>query len=300
MGEQTEIAWCDGTVNVWWGCAKVDPACDNCYAEAWSRRWDRAIWGPKAERVYVKSWRSTVAKLVKRAESEDRRMRVFAQSMSDTFDNQAPQEWRGELFAVIRETAPRLDWLMLTKRIGNVQAMLPADWSDGYPNVWLGISAGTQATLDRDVPKLLAIPAAVRWVSAEPLLGPVDLTPWLCGCYSVRGARTHLSFCPRHEDQTDGIDWIVAGGESGPGARPCNVDWMREIRRQCDDAGVPYFPKQLGSHPIAKRSELLRGYPEIVGEDCYAPMRLRDSKGGDQREWPDGLGERQWPEVRHE
>lgn len=147
--------------------------------------------------------------------------------MADVFDNRAPAGERERLFAVIRAT-PHLDWLLLTKRIGNAVRMLPHDWNDGYANVWLGISVVNQVEADRDIPRLMATPTRLRFLSMEPLLGPVQLDPeWLSG-------------------DRAGVDWVIVGGESGRCARPMNPDWARSLRDQCERAEVPFFFKQWG------------------------------------------------------
>ncbi|GFP31611.1 DUF5131 family protein, partial [Candidatus Hakubella thermalkaliphila] len=141
----------------------------------------------------------------------ERKRRVFCASLADVFDNRADPAWLADLWALIRET-PQLDWLILTKRIGNVANMLPADWGSGYSNVWLGISVVNQDEADRDIPKLIETPAAGRWVSAEPLLGQVDLS-------------FHIGLALNHDDLRGRLNWVVVGGESGPHARPMSPDW---------------------------------------------------------------------------
>ena len=167
------------------------------------------------------------------------RPRVFCASLADVFDNHPSilPEWRADLWALIRAT-PNLDWLMLTKRSGNIAKMLPPDWGRGYPNVWLGCTVVNQAEADRDIPKLMAIPATVRFLSMEPLLGPVDLV----------GDQAESGFKP----WLDGIHLVIVGGESGPGARPTHPDWARSLRDQCVKAGVAFHFKQWGNwHPDA-------------------------------------------------
>ena len=143
------------------------------------------------------------------------------------FDNEAPAEWRADLFALIKAT-PHLDWLILTKRIGNVRGMAPPD---GLPaNVWLGATIVNQEECDRDMHKLLAVPASVRFLSIEPMLGPIDLgymREW-----QARNARL--------------LDWVIVGGESGAGARPIQIGWVESVRRQCKFQGVAFFFKQWG------------------------------------------------------
>jgi len=163
--------------------------------------------------------------------------------MADVFDNQAPEGIRARLFDLIAKT-PHLDWLLLTKRIGNVAPMLrllaPASWP--WPNVWLGASIVNQDEADRDIPKLLAVPARIRFLSVEPMLGPVQF-PLPC----------------RGSVFWSGLHWIIVGGESGPHARPMEPDWARNVRDQCAGAGVPYFFKQHGGRTHDKGGCLLDG-----------------------------------------
>lgn len=255
MAENSNIEWTRHTFNPWIGCQKVGPGCDHCYAEAWDARGMQGVgrrWGPHAPRTRTSAsnWRSPI-KWNKAAEGT--RHRVFCASLADVFDNHPSilPEWREDLWALIRAT-PNLDWLMLTKRPGNIAKMLPPDWGRGYPNVWLGCTVVNQEEADRDVPKLLAVPAAIRFLSMEPLLGPVDLGMiWL---RRFGGKPTDLSnrlgdyVQPLRGNFTDSpkINLVIVGGESGPHARPMHPDWARSLRDQCGAAGVPFFFKQWG------------------------------------------------------
>ena len=170
MGADSKIAWTHSTFNPWVGCSNVGPGCDHCYAEAMNKRWGNDNWGhdiPR-RRTNVKYWAQPIRWNIAAQKSGERR-RVFCASMADVFDNEVPLEWRVDLFDLIRAT-PYLDWLLLTKRIGNVSKMLPPDWGYGWPNVWLGITVVNQEEVDRDIPKLAAIPAWIKWLSMEPLL----------------------------------------------------------------------------------------------------------------------------------
>jgi protein gp37 len=232
MAETTAIAWTDSSFNPWLGCQKISPGCDHCYAETSTpARTLGIVWGPntRRHRTSAGNWRLPLrwnAEHVRFAAEHGRRRRVFCASLADVFDNRADPLWRAELWAMVRST-PHLDWLILTKRIGNVSAMLPADWGSGYANVWLGISVVSQHEADRDVPRLLATPAAVRWLSMEPLLGPISLR-------APRGLHG------------EALDWVVVGGESGPYARPMAADWVADIRAQCARLGIAFFFKQWG------------------------------------------------------
>ena len=215
MAEVTSIEWCDATLNLWWGCTKVSDGCKFCYAEQLSdQRYKKGAWGPKGVRTEVKSWRSTLNKISKRAKEEGRRLRVFCQSMSDTFEG---TETCGDAnFEVISR---------LREDLG--KAILNPD------NVWVGTSVEDQETADKRIPELLKIPAKVRFLSCEPLLGPVDLQyPTFNGADSI--------------ESLEGIRWVICGGESGLNARPMHPDWARSLRNQCDCAKVPFFFKQWG------------------------------------------------------
>ncbi|TCS37453.1 protein gp37 [Paucimonas lemoignei] len=263
MSENSKIEWTDATFNPWIGCTKVSPGCDHCYAEVSTPARTMSVrWGPNAtrHRTSASNW-ALPMKWNREADEfqakHGRRRRVFCASLADVFDNAVPTEWRRELFDLI-ELTPRLDWLLLTKRIGNVYRMVSEarchDWLMGQRNVWLGISVVNQEEADRDIPKLLAVPARVRWLSMEPLLTTVDLTPHIaqvCDAGSTphpAGGGTTCMRCDgsRLSGGCPGIDWLVAGGESGPKARPMHPDWVRSLRDQCAAAGVPFFFKQWG------------------------------------------------------
>lgn len=270
MAEGTKIEWADHTFNPWEGCQKVGPGCDHCYAETRNARFNgRAAinWGPGAQRrrTSAANWRKPLQWQAE-AKRTGIRPRVFCASLADVFDNAVHPDWRSDLFELIHQT-PDLDWLLLTKRIGNVARMI---WDDGEitalpDNVWLGATIVNQEEADRDIPKLLAVPAKVRFLSMEPLLGPVNLTEvsdqstaldpecWGdCACDSLYG---YDAGCRRNGGDgalTHKIDWVIVGGESGFGARPMHPDWARSLRDQCADAGVPFLFKQWGEWGSAK------------------------------------------------
>jgi len=267
LSENSKIEWTDHTFNPWEGCQKVGPGCDHCYAEARNARFAGGTavnWGPGAarRRTSAANWREPVRWNVRHEEffaAHGRRQRVFCASLADVFDNAVPAAWRRELAALI-EATPALDWLLLTKRIGNAAAMLVDMFPAGTPDhVWLGATVVNQAEADRDVPKLLATPAAVRFLSIEPMLGPVDLRIIACkACPNSvdgllmdpeTGAHECCSRCDFTGIDTDwGIDWIIAGGESGTRARAAHPDWLRSLRDQCSEAGVPFLFKQWGEY----------------------------------------------------
>ncbi len=246
MAESTKIEWCDSTFNPFIGCTKVSPACDDCYAaRSTPARALGVVWGPGQSRHRTadstweqpRAWQRQAAAF---QAQHGRRRRVFCASLADVFDNEVPTQWRVSLMKLIVET-PNLDWLLLTKRIGNAAAMLEQafravhhgreGWADNVLlNVWLGATVVNQAEFDRDIGKLDAVPAAVRFLSVEPMLGEiVDRDGWLWGT----GSR-------------NGIDWVICGGESGPKARPMHPDWARSLRDQCAAAGVAFMFKQHG------------------------------------------------------
>ena len=265
MGETTNIEWCDRTFNPWIGCTKVSPACDHCYAEAlMDTRHKRAKWGPgnPRSRTAASTWKNPLKwqrQATAFAEEHGRRQRVFCASLADVFDNEVPTEWRADLFELICAT-PELDWLLLTKRIGNVKKMLAEIGMDALPNnVWLGATICNQAEADRDVPKLMKLDATVRFLSMEPLLGPVDLTevsddgtaldPECWGDCNCDGLYGFDAGCCRNGGDgqlTRKINWVIVGGESGHGARPMNPAWAISLRDQCERAGTAFLFKQWG------------------------------------------------------
>jgi protein gp37 len=265
--KNTAIEWADHTFNPWIGCTKVSPACDHCYAEVlMDKRMHVAQWGAgkPRHRTTASNWAQPV-KWNAEAAAAGKRARVFCASLADVFDNEAPERWRVELFHLIDRT-PHLDWLLLTKRIGNARAMLDdvtmrlalretgAPWPP-RPNVWIGATICNQAEADRDIPKLIATPAHRRFLSIEPMLGPIDLA-WAfadirTACCHRCGFRTNQAggTCPNDGETLRGdvgIDWVIVGGESGPNARPMHPEWAASLRDQCNWAGVPYLFKQWG------------------------------------------------------
>jgi len=287
----TKIQWTDSTFNPWWGCAKVSPGCANCYAETFSKRVGERVWGVSAEhrRFSDAHWEEPV-KWNRMASARNERQRVFCASMADVFEGRPEDDAdRARLFALI-EATPHLDWQLLTKRPENMVRLAPASWAGGWPrNVWAGCTVEDQAAADERIPYLLRVPASVRFLSCEPLLGPVDLARIDQGATcdllnALEGSwRNRAPGSPPYRyPPATGIHWVIVGGESGPGARPMDLAWARSIVEQCCAAGVPVFVKQLGARPV------LDG----------APLRLRDRKGGDMAEWPEDLRVRQFPKGR--
>ena len=244
MSQDSKIEWTDHTFNPWEGCQRVGPGCDHCYAETRNARYSggQAInWGPGAprRRTSVSNWnlpRRWNAQAEAFQAQHGRRQRVFCASLADVFDNAVSREWRDDLAALILDTAD-LDWLLLTKRIGNAGAMLGEMFLDGPPaNVWLGATVVNQAEADRDILKLLRIPASVRFLSMEPLLGPVSFEGFFANPSNIADGTNAL----------EELDWVIAGGESGPGARPMHPDWALSLRDQCEAVGTPFLFKQWG------------------------------------------------------
>ena len=280
MGTETKIQWADSTWSPWRGCTKVSPGCANCYAETLAKRNPAVMggWGKGAPRVMAKNWDEPM-RWQKRTSMDMPRPRVFP-SLCDWLDDEVPTEWLARFLQLIWDT-PSIDWLLLTKRpelwakrmrdcITPTVASRPAlDWLKGAPppNVWFGVSAEDQTRAEYRINAMADIPAIVRWVSAEPLLGPIDFTQWLT---ESRNQRL--------------VEWIVVGGESGPNARPCHAHWIRTIVGKCREELVPVFVKQVGSRPTDY---------SFRTADWEA---LKDPKGGDMNEWPAELRVRQVPD----
>ena len=268
MAKSTGIEWSDSTFNPFIGCAAVSPGCDNCYAKkSLPVKMMGIKWGAKEQRVRT-SPANWAKPLTWNAAHEaffaehGHRQRVFCASLADVFDNAVDPQWREDLFTLIQRT-PNLDWLLLTKRIGNAAQMIAdaiEDFDIGHDprvaawpweNVWLGATVVNQEEADRDIPKLLAVPAAKRFLSMEPLLGPVDLVQ-AGALWAETGNADPMGRIINQREAADIdrddplIDWVIVGGESGPGARPMHPDWARSLRDQCVAAGVPFLFKQWG------------------------------------------------------
>lgn len=226
MADLTKIEWTDATFNGWTGCTRISPGCDHCYAEAMSKRNPATFgsWVPGAARKRTSAgyWQGPI-RWNRDAERAGKRRRVFCSSMADVFDNQVDPAWRVDLFDLIRAT-PALDWQLLTKRPQNIAKMLPADWGGGWANVWLGTTVEDQTRARLRIPVLARVPAAVRFLSCEPLIEGLALDQWLS-----QGA----------------IHWVIGGGESGPGFRQIEAEWLRTLRDDCARHEVAFFAKQM-------------------------------------------------------
>ena len=262
MAANSKIEWTRHTFNPWWGCTKVSPACDHCYAEAWARRFGQQLWGATAPRRFLsENYWAQPLKWDRAAHRAGRRAMVFCASMADVF------EWGGDLskvrarlWALIEET-PHLDWLLLTKRPHLVQRLTP--WKQEWPrNVWVGTTAENQRFAAKRIPHLIELPCAYRFISCEPLLGAVDITSW------------------QHR-----LDWVIAGGESGPHARRTEIAWVRELREQCRRAGVAFHFKQWGGWLPKERL--------MLGKQVISYTRMSKHEAGRE------LDGHTWDELPH-
>lgn len=259
MSENTKIEWAHHTFNPWWGCVEMSPACDHCYARTFSKRLGFDIWGTGKPRRWASPeyWRKPL-KWNRDAAKAGERRRVFCASMADVFEKGSSDldGQRANLWALI-EMTPMLDWLLLTKRPENITRMVPADWlQTPLENVWYG-STVEDLQRQRRINVLGAVPAYVRFLSCEPLL---------------EGIAPNLSR----------IDWVICGGESGPGARPMQADWARNLRDHCLAQDTAFHFKQWGDYNehgerVGKKAagRLLDGrewneLPIIGGENCSA------------------------------
>jgi len=265
MADNTKIEWATHTWSPWVGCTKVSAACDHCYAEAWAKRSGHPeLWAGERRRTSSAYWRKPL-RWDRDAAIAGVPYRIFP-SLCDPFDNQIPARWRDDFWRLVERT-PHLEWLLLTKRPQNILNMLPDPrtgvfaWRGGWANVWLGTTSENQEEADRRIPALLATPAAKRFISAEPLLGPIALSNYLYGV---------------------SISWVICGGESGHGARPMHPDWARSLRDQCAAASVPFFFKQWGEH-LPLPGYLATG-EYLIPQDIDVPPAIRCSHNatGDQ------------------
>lgn len=258
MAENSKIEWTHHTFNPWIGCQKVGPGCDHCYAETWDARGlqqRETRWGPHAARTRTSAGNWSKPRAWDRAAAGlTYRPRVFCASLADVFDSHRSilPAWRADLAQLIWET-PNLDWMLLTKRIGNAAGMLAQMFPRGMPsNIWIGATIVNRLEMLRDAQKLRAIPAGVRFWSVEPMLEDLGrIEGWMLP------------------------ELVICGGESGPGARPMHPDWARNLRDQCISAGVPFFFKQWGHY-----APDLSGIPFPVGKARAG--RLLDGRTWDQ------------------
>lgn len=303
MGDRTGIEWTDATWNPVRGCSRVSAGCENCYAEKVAARFHRpglAYEGLTRETAKGRVWNGEIMLLPEQLDQPLRwrkPRRIFVNSMSDLFHEGVPESFIRDVFGVMSR-AKQHTFQILTKRPERMRRTAKA-LGFNLPNVWLGVSVEDQAAADERIPLLLQTPAAVRFLSVEPLLGPVDLlypkTVWPDGpqrcCSGFEcGCMGKPVDPPLIWGNGGWIDWIIVGGESGPGARPCDVKWIASIVQDCRDAGVPCFVKQLGAKAIDDR--LLN-----VGVKPARPYRLplKSRKGDDPSEWPEALRVQEFP-----
>lgn len=281
MTQNTKIEWAHHTFSPWLGCTAVSAGCDHCYAEAWARRTGRPeLWDGERKRTTAEYWRQPL-KWDRRALMEGRRYRVFP-SMCDPFDNQADPGWRADFWQLVGKT-PHLDWLLLTKRPQNIAKMLPVmdsrlpghlPWNEPWPwpNVWLGMTAEDEHQYNLRWPYLSAVPAAMRFVSYEPALGPLN--------YVI-------------EEHRAKPDWLICGGESGPKARPMHPGWARAVRDQCSDHGIAFFFKQWGEwgSGMTKVGKKVAGRVLDGAEhDAFPLPRTMEGENAQAQERADGDG----------
>jgi protein gp37 len=223
MGKDSKISWTDHSYNPWHGCTPISPACDHCYARRLAERTGHNVWGHDAPRRFFgeKHWGEPL-KWDRNAQKEGTRARVFCGSMCDVFEGRHDLDsWRLKLWGLI-ETTKNLDWLLLTKRPHNILKMVPEAWGKAFPsNVWLGVTAESQQEADERIPDLLSLYAKIRFVSAEPLLGPINFSQY-------------------------NVNWILVGGESGPEARRMDPMWAGDIIFAARQKGIAVHFKQLG------------------------------------------------------
>lgn len=254
--ENSRISWCTHTFNAWLGCIEVSDGCRNCYARKLvENRMGKDAWGPKQTTPRIRTssgyWKQPL-KWNRDAIETGERPRVFCGSLMDAFEDHPDAESaRPDLFKLIENTR-QVIWMLLTKRSENISEMVPDRWLQSWPeNVWPGVSAEDQKTFNERSRQLLRVPAGVRWISAEPLLATIDMRVYLKDVHK------------------NGINWVIAGGESGPGHRPMQLDWVRSIRDQCVARSVPFHYKQYGGvHPGGQAvldGREWREFPETVG-----------------------------------
>lgn len=238
--KDSKIAWTDHTFNPWIGCTRVSPGCVHCYAESLNHRWGKNNWGEQAERsrTSFSYWRQPFA-WNKAAEKAKKKARVFCASMADVGEDRSDLiAARFDLATMIVET-PWLDWLLLTKRPENLTRLFAPNWGKLWPsNVWAGTSVENQAMADKRIESLFRVPARIRFLSCEPLIGQVRLDRAILG-----------------------LNWIIVGGESGAGCRPMELEWARDLLYQSRQVkGLAFFMKQLGG--VHDKRHELSDFPE--------------------------------------
>lgn len=276
MGKDTKIEWCDHTINLWWGCTKVHTGCDNCYAENTAHRWGNDVWGNDKYRKEIRKAFPTLDKIENEAKNSGKKAVVFVGSMQDIFEKpmkvsstgkEDGEIWIGEmgntkplttetlrksLFARINVGYySNIIFLFLTKRPSNISKYIPVEWQEKAPdNVWFGCSISDQKTADDLVKKLIEHTPKIanRFLSIEPQVGKIDLENLSVGNEHYLNCLTGITHYPLgncDEYKTRKIHWIIQGGESGRNRRPFKLEWAYILKKQCKDAGTPYFFKQI-------------------------------------------------------
>lgn len=283
----SKIEWTDATWNPLRGCSRVSEGCRNCYAERIAARFSSEVWDGPHDAVAVMTkdgprWTGKVNLVESKLDQPlhwKKPRRIFVNSMSDLFHENIRLEWFQRIYDVMRR-ASQHSFQVLTKRSERMNKLVGACGPDGpLPNVWWGVSIEDQATADERIPFLLQTPAAVRWVSYEPALGPVDFEQAV-----YKSGRLP-------ESEGLGFSWCVIGGESGPGARPFDLSWARNTLAQCKRAGVAVFVKQLGAQPVDPWADT----GALINNREPARPSFKSKKGGDPSEWPEDLRVREWP-----
>lgn len=298
MGIETGIAWATSTFNPWWGCQRVSPGCGvgksvgGCYAEALAKSYGHRVWGVDAPRRFFtnKHWAEPL-KWEAKAAKLGQPWRVFCASMCDVFEDRRDLDAEREKVWALIERTPHLDWLLLTKRPQNMVKFAPSRWAKAWPlNVWAGTTTEDQKYYDARWAHLAKVPAAVRFVSHEPAIGPLVIRCDLCGgpLDEHRGTgRACAGLFPT---------WVITGGESGGGPRAYDLAWARSIIAQCEGTSVVPFVKQMGAHPLTSNADDRRMFGDAHPEQPKFRLKLADRAGADPIEWPQDLNVQRFPD----
>jgi protein gp37 len=300
MAENSAIEWTEHTHNEWVGCAKESPACTNCYAESWARRTGQTGLWRGDRRLTTEQNRRKPFAWNRAAEKAGVPARVFCSSLADVFeDHPSLPPWRAGLWQTVEQT-PSLRWLLLTKRPQNILDMVPASWRARWPeHVWVGTTVESQKYADERIPELLAVPAPVRFLSVEPMLGALNINAGLftqppVGEPDESPEAAGLWTGPRSLGAA-GLQWVICGGESGAKARAMDPAWVTSLRDQCLSAGVPFLFKQWGNWaPHPDRSSPWAG---VGSTTTTAPSGVLMVRHADKHAAGRTLEGRTWDEV---
>jgi protein gp37 len=287
MGANTKIAWTDHTWNPWYGCpddGQRSPACDNCYARSWAKYFNAVDFDREIKRASDKTFYAPLnEKIYKPGDM------VFVCSLSDFFHPEVPDKLMADAWKIIQHERPDLTWLFLTKRPKNINA--GNNWPSYEsitPNLWLGVTCENQKQADIRIPQLLKQRAAILFVSIEPMLGEIDIRPYLLSTYDKAA---HDGQMLGTECRTDKLGWVIVGGESGPRARPMHPNWVRSLRDQCEEWSTPFFFKQWGEWatiPYQGAYHLKDVALFNVSQNGDAPIYLRDLEPERRENWDEG------------